>query len=108
MFSRSAFLLLTQAIAAIAHPSKYEDDKSTKNELNWGKCPFKGATPIECANLTVPLDYSDLKSDKKLTLELLRVPASKKPSKGSILTNFGGPGIVGRKDLASAGALLQE
>ena len=59
-----------------------------------------GSYPVQCADLTVPLDYSAKKSNSTLTLELLRVPALKKPSKGSVLFNYGGPGQVGRMQLA--------
>ncbi|KAF9641105.1 alpha/beta-hydrolase [Lasiodiplodia theobromae] len=63
--------------------------------------------PIECANFTVPLDYSSPNSTETLTLELLKVPAAKTPSKGSVLLNFGGPGFTGRDTLASGAEKLQ-
>lgn len=55
---------------------------------------------IQCANISVPLDYTRERSNSTLTLELLRAPAQKQPSKGSVLFNFGGPGLVGRSQLA--------
>ena len=44
----------------------------------------------------VPLDYSDLASNATLTLDLVKINATKQPLKGSILFNPGGPGESGR------------
>ncbi|KAH7024596.1 TAP-like protein-domain-containing protein [Microdochium trichocladiopsis] len=57
--------------------------------------------PVDCSTLDVPLDYTDSASDKKLTLQLLRVPAPVQPSKGSVLVNFGGPGFEARNTLVT-------
>ncbi|KAJ9608002.1 hypothetical protein H2200_008081 [Cladophialophora chaetospira] len=50
------------------------------------------SVPLNCANFSVPLDYTDAKSKKTLNLTLVRIDAVKKPVKGSILFNPGGPG----------------
>jgi len=80
-------------------------------KIKWGNCTdvfvFE-KVPLTCANLSVPLDYTDLKSNKSLGLQLVRVPAVKKPSRGSILFNFGGPGGDGRRELSMLGELLQK
>jgi len=69
--------------------------------LQWTKCQDVDETlPVDCSSLSVPLDYTDKASDKKLNLQLLRVLAPVQPSKGSILTNFGGPGLEARNTLA--------
>lgn len=79
------------------------------NSVKWGPCSeaLPSSLPIECGNLTVPLDYANPNSTKTLELELLKVPALKGPSKGSILFNFGGPGLGTRASLADRAYLLQ-
>lgn len=76
--------------------------------VKWSKCDAAiekakaklSKLPIECADVTAPLDYTKPKSNKTITLELLRVPATK-PSRTrkTILLNFGGPGDAGRTGL---------
>ncbi|KAK2764477.1 hypothetical protein FQN54_009172 [Arachnomyces sp. PD_36] len=68
--------------------------------VSWGACEAALAG-FDCANFTVPLDYSNPNSGETLDLQLLRVPAAKTPKKGTILFNFGGPGIEARGGLAS-------
>lgn len=51
---------------------------------------------IECANVTAPLDYTSQEYNETITLELIRVPAAKQPSKGTCLT------LVGLVALAAA------
>lgn len=73
------------------------------SSITWTACneaEVPGSTGLDCADLKVPLDYSDASSTKELNLGLLRVPAAKQPSLGSILFNFGGPGAPGRTTLA--------
>ena len=63
--------------------------------IRWGPCQdldVKSSLPYDCGNLTVPLDYTEPSSKSTLTLQLVRIPATKAPVKGSILLNFGGPG----------------
>ena len=82
----------------------------TTTKLQWGACnktEVSGPLPVECSAIDVPLDYTEPNCNKTLNLELLRVPSLKKPSRGSILVNFGGPGLTARKDLASLGLTLQ-
>lgn len=73
----------------------------------WGPCADfnqTGTLPIECGSLTVPLDYTDPSNAAVLDLELRRVAATKGPSIGSILVNYGGPGYNGRDSLAMFGS----
>ena len=76
--------------------------------IQWGTCKENYGTPsrVDCGRLFVPLDYTEPKGET-LSLELLRVPAEKKPAKGSILLNFGGPGVLGRRSLALLAPVLQ-
>lgn len=78
------------------------------NTIAWGACPpdVTSSLPVDCANYEVPLDYTDKTSTRMLTLNMLRVPARKKPVKGSIFVNFGGPGEDARYTLAIYSALL--
>ncbi|KAL0943214.1 uncharacterized protein CTRU02_201100 [Colletotrichum truncatum] len=93
------------AAAAVAVNVKHARTES----IEWGPCAdwFTGPVPIQCGNITVPLDYADPDSTETLEIELLKVPALKGPSKGSILFNFGGPGGPARGSLATRGYLLQ-
>lgn len=100
MVSKVFLFLLTGATASPLLQSR-------TNSINWGPCSLNGTLPIDCANFTVPLDYTDLTSNRTLNLELLRVPAVNGPSKGSIFFNFGGPGVEVRTSLAGRARLLQ-
>jgi hypothetical protein len=62
---------------------------------------------LDCGALQVPLDYTEPSSNATLHLELAKVPALIQPSRGSILFNFGGPGIPGRRSLGALAGLLQ-
>jgi hypothetical protein len=63
--------------------------------------------PYQCANLTVPLDYTDPNS-QDLTLDLLRVEALHRPAKKSILFNPGGPGASGIQFVALSSDAIHE
>ncbi|PGH19695.1 hypothetical protein AJ80_03850 [Polytolypa hystricis UAMH7299] len=98
-----ASLLLSGLALAHAGPGKSPN-------IEWGACnktEVNTSLPMDCSNLHVPLDYTDSRSNKTLRLELARLPASENPSKGSILFNFGGPGIPGRSSLVALASLLQ-
>ncbi|KAI0116151.1 TAP-like protein-domain-containing protein [Hypoxylon sp. NC0597] len=66
------------------------------SEIQWGPCDIdtKGL-PVQCAKLTVPLDYTDKSSNRTLNLDLIKYPAQKQPRRGSLILNFGGPGQDG-------------
>lgn len=78
--------------------------------IQWGACD--GAiinstlATVDCATLSVPLDYTEPQSNERLDLNLLRVRATFQPSRGSIQINFGGPGLPGRESLALLAQLL--
>lgn len=104
--------LLTLTSAAIASPLNRRNDTQdgTGMGIKWGECDLLslGNAPIECANLTVPLDYTKPVANETVRLSLVKVPATEKESKGSILFNFGGPGSEARQSLASLGEELQK
>jgi hypothetical protein len=49
-----------------------------------------GIPQFECANISVPLDYTD-DASPPLNLSVFRINASQEPVLGSVLMNFGGP-----------------
>lgn len=81
---------------------------SNNTVIQWGTCEedYGGLARVDCGRLYVPLDYTEPQKET-LSLELLRAPASVQPAKGSILLNFGGPGVPARLSLAAVAPLLQ-
>lgn len=62
--------------------------------LDWGTCPNGGGPDhMECATLTVPLDWRH-PDGRKVTLGLGRLKSTG-PSQGTVLVNYGGPGGPG-------------
>ena len=86
--------------------------------LDWGPCDLEflksddsvavPPQPIDCARLSVPLDYADLSNPQTLSLQLLRVKAPEKPSRGTVIYNPGGPGGAGTEDVAFRAPILQK
>lgn len=70
--------------------------------IKWSNCTDLkvGDVPAECGTLKVPLDYTNQNTGQTLDLAVLRVRTQHKPSKGSVIFNFGGPGEGGRETLA--------
>ncbi|KAL1616240.1 hypothetical protein SLS54_008533 [Diplodia seriata] len=75
-------------------------------DIQWGPCEINGSPPFECGNVSVPLDYTSPDSTE-LGIELIKYTASKQPSKGSILINFGGPGASGQQLMVTLGPVMQ-
>lgn len=75
--------------------------------LDWGKCADEAATDeaLECATLTVPLDYQNPTGDT-IDLALVRAPATG-DRKGAVLFNPGGPGGSGFDFIAMNGTGIQ-
>ncbi|KAF4542500.1 uncharacterized protein LTHEOB_7692 [Lasiodiplodia theobromae] len=85
-------LMLAQAAVAFAAPR-------TQNQ--WAPCEIPGQTmPVVCGGYRVPLDYLAPNSSETIELRLYKVAATKQPSQGTILFNFGGPGLPGGPFLA--------
>ncbi|KAG5205921.1 Tap domain-containing protein [Trichophyton interdigitale] len=107
LFSRT-FLSVCFLACGLASPVTISGRNQPEGKVSWGPCDIANATlPIQCGTLGVPLDYTDSKSNETLNLQLLKVPAINGPSKGSILFNFGGPGLGARANLAGAAKILQ-
>ncbi|EWG51151.1 hypothetical protein FVEG_10230 [Fusarium verticillioides 7600] len=92
-------------------PAHQNFDEPVQLRLKWTPCnlgvqEFKKLEKnkaFECSPLDVPLDYTDL-SRGTTTLNLIKVKAPKqsktdKSYKGSIIVNFGGPGVSGVETL---------
>ncbi len=89
--------------ASTAAPHPRADSK-----IDWAKCddPVVNTTlPAECANFTVPLDYTAT-GGETIELQLARINAVVQPAKGTILLNFGGPGQEARGGLALQAPIL--
>ncbi|CAI6336222.1 unnamed protein product [Periconia digitata] len=105
MISRTTLSLLFPAYLAAALPS------NRNSSLTWAPCDINFpeslesaiTTPIECANLAVPLDYTNPKFGKTVQLQLVRIPATQQPAKGSIIFNPGGPGGSGVQEVSTEG-----
>ena len=76
----------------------------TASSVHWSSCTISGVQGVamKCANLQVPLNYSD-PGGRKITLALSEVPATAPASQqqGDLVVNPGGPGASGRS-LAAA------
>ncbi|WP_327291010.1 alpha/beta hydrolase [Streptomyces sp. NBC_01198] len=72
-------------------------------KLSWAACaglPVHGPASMECGTLTVPRDYAHPKSGE-LDIAVSRIPATGPGARlGSLVVNFGGPGIPGITELA--------
>jgi pimeloyl-ACP methyl ester carboxylesterase len=78
------------------------------SSLEWGDCDDPAVTEdeLECAMLTVPLDYARPDGDT-IDLALVRVPAIRSRD-GAIFTNPGGPGSSGFDFVAYSGTVLRD
>lgn len=75
--------------------------------IEWGTCTDEAADDpvLECAVLTVPLDYEDL-AGTTIDIALVRAPATA-DREGAILFNPGGPGASGFGPIAQSGTVIQ-
>lgn len=65
-----------------------------RQKVTWAKCPGEGQPKdMQCGKVTVPLDYARPKAGT-LDLALARYRATG-DKQGSVLINFGGPGVAG-------------
>jgi pimeloyl-ACP methyl ester carboxylesterase len=74
--------------------------------LKWGPCKDPSVTDavLQCATVTVPLDYDHPTGDS-IDMALIRVPA-KGTRKGAVLFNPGGPGASGFEWIAIGGTTV--
>ncbi|KAM5344101.1 hypothetical protein ACJ41O_012638 [Fusarium nematophilum] len=84
--------------------------------ISWAPCNLdfpaemkeKMTEPVDCATVKVPLDYTNPSSGDPIDIQLLRLKATKKPVKGSVLFNPGGPGGTGVDVVALHGAQYRD
>jgi hypothetical protein len=71
--------------------------RQTNSPIDWTDCeyPWDTPRPLQCAKLSVPLDYTDESGSERLELDLVKIAATKEPVLGSMLINPGGPGVSG-------------
>ncbi|KAI4612841.1 hypothetical protein J4E80_006896 [Alternaria sp. BMP 0032] len=102
MSSRTTLCLALIAclnIAATASQSSFEytecSEDSEKIAINWTDAStVLGRPDTYLGKLAVPLDYTLPHSNNNtLTLNILKVKATREPRLGSVLTNWGGPGL---------------
>ncbi|KAM0248359.1 hypothetical protein ACHAP5_003533 [Fusarium lateritium] len=91
-------------------------NSAKKSTLVWSKCDLdfgnedmnKKQKAYECARLEVPLDYTNESNGQTIKLDLIKVKATAKPYKGSVLFNPGGPGASGVEAIVEQGPFLSE
>lgn len=88
-------------------------DDSAFPLIEWGSCadddtyaPADEDATLECAMLTVPLDYEHEDGDT-IDIALVRAPATA-DREGAVVFNPGGPGASGFDPIAYSGSYLQE
>ena len=82
------------------------DAATVDGSIEWGPCDDPNAEDpaLQCATLTVPLDYDNPTGDS-IDLALIRFPATG-DRKGVVLLNPGGPGGSGFDPVAFSGAAI--
>ncbi|KAH8898034.1 TAP domain-containing protein [Thozetella sp. PMI_491] len=84
--------------------------QTVSGQIQWQGCTdinYNTTATMLCGNLSVPFDYTNQNTSSKLTLRLIKFPATQSPSNGSILFNFGGPEEPDRLEMAqNANTLL--
>ncbi|GAA1011895.1 alpha/beta hydrolase [Streptomyces thermogriseus] len=76
-------------------------DRFYGQKVTWSACEAGTPEDLQCGKVTVPLDYARPEAGT-LDLALARYRATG-PSRGSVLLNFGGPGVSGVTELAFDG-----
>ncbi|WP_217213319.1 alpha/beta hydrolase [Streptomyces sp. AC550_RSS872] len=110
---RPAALLCALAAAAALLPTAAPAHATAA--LTFGACPDSVPAPpapdrVECASLTVPLDWRHPSSGPRIEIAVSRVPASGTPAerRGVLLVNPGGPGGSGLPYAVTKRAKLPE
>jgi pimeloyl-ACP methyl ester carboxylesterase len=86
-----ALAIASPTLAGPATAEPVEPQPLARSPLSWTACP-SGPPGVECASLTVPLDYAD-PDGPTIDLALGRIPAADPARRiGPLLFNFGGPG----------------
>lgn len=118
MLSTKFFMVLLLSGFGLASPIQ-PDYGRTDSILKWAPCDLDfpvsisevvraNGVPLFCANLEVPLDYTNPDNGKTLQLQLVKIEATKEPFKGSMIMNPGGPGSSGVQEIAQSGPMYSE
>ncbi|KAJ3109871.1 hypothetical protein HDU97_000101 [Phlyctochytrium planicorne] len=86
-------VILIAAAVAIASAAPLEKPGGIAS-FNWQPCGRRAGSLQKCATLEVPLNYLDASDNRTFPLAISWYPA-KKPSRGGIIVNPGGPGASG-------------
>lgn len=82
------------ALAVLHHVIAFAQDCPTgyNRTIEWHECPTEEAPELQCAILTVPLDYLDKTSTASIAVPVVRVAATSPNPNGdqSIIYNPGG------------------
>ncbi|KAI8711007.1 hypothetical protein NCS52_01514100 [Fusarium sp. LHS14.1] len=102
----------------LAAKSEGSSSSGKSSGINWKGCgdldfgkntnSIVAAQKPECAKLKVPLDYTSMSSGETIELQLIRHKATKKPFKGSVIYNPGGPGGSGVESIAAGGVEMRD
>ncbi|KAL2212472.1 alpha/beta-hydrolase [Sarocladium strictum] len=94
-------------------PEVHQRSSGTTSTISWEPCDLDLSyvghkDDFECVTIQVPLDYTNCSNHETVQLDLIKYKAMKKPHKGSILYNPGGPGVSGMNTVAARGNELVE
>src|SRR6478752_4658786 len=92
------------ATAATGVPMSSAKTPAQASTLSWGACADESDPDLQCATLTVPLDYGHPELGS-VDLALIRLPAQG-DRQGAILLNPGGPGGSGYDFAANAASAI--
>lgn len=117
MFPKATVSLLLSKFG-LSYPTDTSQNHNATS-LNWKPCDLDfppshqnivaaHGVPVLCANLQVPLDYTNNESGKTIDLQLVKVKATKEPFKGSIIMNPGGPGASGVEEISKKGPMYRD
>jgi pimeloyl-ACP methyl ester carboxylesterase len=101
----AAAIVAALAATVLAAPPQADGSAAASpygQTIDWTGCSgLQGPAAMECGTLTVPRDYADPGKSGDLDLAVSRIPATGPgPRLGSLVVNFGGPGIPGIAELA--------
>ncbi|KAG7404209.1 Tripeptidyl aminopeptidase [Fusarium oxysporum f. sp. rapae] len=104
------FLLVPPSLASVLPRN------NNVHDLDWKPCDLgfpksrqeQIKEAIDCATIKVPLDYTNPESGGEVNLQLIKVNATKKPAKASVIFNPGGPGSPGVEEVAVLGPMYRD
>lgn len=102
-----SFVFVLVTLIAVSQATPLRLHSRQQQGIQWHTCPDDKGSPLQCGNISVPLDYSGEITNATVPLELFRLPAANNQSNRSVLLNFGGPGSNGRLNLFAYRDTLQ-